>query len=268
MCLALGFRHPDDGLIRWNSRPATPPPTLGRPDAKIPMMNPAVPRRYTDGNIQLTIPRVASSVQPLMTTVASEQCLSATTDVATQTEPLPLPDQKHIVPWLHEWALRFGLHLALLSLFETLFFWRFVSVTEDSALTSLIGSYVTATVRQCAALTPAERAFVVAIFTDLVNTTTVAAEGQQAAVDRATWNGHLATNSWLYFGGLAGTVTLLSVARRRGVPWRSVVGENLALILFLGLYEWMFFATVVLKYRPVSAPELDAMVVAEFLDGC
>jgi len=36
----------------------------------------------------------------------------------------------------------------------------------------------------------------------------------------------------------------------------------------LGIYEWMFFSTIVLKYQAISMQELDRMVVDEFMAQC
>jgi hypothetical protein len=101
--------------------------------------------------------------------------------------------------------------------------------------------------------------------------TTVAATAAEAAASRHAFNDTLFRNSWLYFGALATTVGLLaSTASLRRIPirWGRLVGKNLGLVTLLGLYEWMFFRTVVLQYQAVTPAELDGMVLTEFETAC
>ena len=146
------------------------------------------------------------------------------------------------------WATQFTMHLMLISLFETLFFWLFVSRSEDTALTSLVNNYVGGILNSCANMTQAQRTVLVDVFNALVNVTAVNQEGAAAAQGRATSNNVLVRNSWLYFGGLSTLLTVLagvSAVTRRPLPWRHMTVENLGMVILLGLYEWMFFRTIV-----------------------
>jgi hypothetical protein len=63
----------------------------------------------------------------------------------------------------------------------------------------------------------------------------------------------------------------LSVSNRlckNEVNWRNLILENLTLVALLGLYELMFFSTIVLKYQSISIQELDALVINELLAAC
>jgi hypothetical protein len=225
------------------------------------------------------IPRVASSLRPLLTEVPS------LTDLTIRTPPTPLhielpspprqsPSRNRVwrVPFTALiWSLRFAVHLVLISVFETVFFWLYVSKSEDKALIGLVNTYTTAVTDGCASLTPTDRQLVSDFLLALVNTTTVNEAGEIAAAERTAFNDTLFRNSWLYVAGLLGLVaTLTAAASRTGrpVPWRLVIGENVALVAFLGLYEWMFFHTVAFRYRAVSTSELDRMVVNEFNAAC
>jgi hypothetical protein len=172
---------------------------------------------------------------------------------------------------LHTAALHGTFHLLLISLFETLFFWLFVSRQEDSALTGLVNTYTGRAFATCATLTPLQRADLREWVSLFLNTSTAVTEAATAAEERQAFNSALLRNSWLYFGGLAtafGLLTSTAHLRRLPVRWSHLVGENLALVTFLGLYEWMFFRTVALQYRAVTPAELDGMVVSEFLADC
>jgi len=171
----------------------------------------------------------------------------------------------------HLWAIRFSLHLVLISLFETIFFWQFVSKSEDAALTGLVSTYAGGVLAACRSLSPAQRVAVDDVFDLFINQTMVDTAGVFAAQTRATFNGVLLRNSWLYFGGLCTLFASLSaaaIALKRDIRWAHIVGENIALVSLLGLYEWMFFHTIIYQYEAISPAELDRMVVDEFQANC
>jgi hypothetical protein len=186
-----------------------------------------------------------------------------------QVPPSPAPISK--TARIHLWTIRFTLHLLLISAFETLFFWKYVAPSEDTALTGLVNTYTSAAFSTCAQMSPTELNLTNAIFNALINTTSTLEDAKVAAASRATDNDVLYRNSWLYFGGLMTLFGFLaSTAHLRRIPlhWGHILGENLALVTLLGLYEYMFFRTVAFRYRAVSADELDGMVVTEFAAAC
>lgn len=179
-------------------------------------------------------------------------------------------------PWpytAHSWALRLSLHLVLISVFETLFFWFFVSKSEDTALIGLVNTYMEGVLNTCTNMTQADRAITNYVFDALFNVTDIDEAGVNAASDRTAFNDALLGTSWTYFGTILGIFTGLVVTTRfspepRRFRWRGIVGENVALIVLLGLYEWMFFHTIVFRYRAISMAELDRMIVTEFGTTC
>ena len=169
------------------------------------------------------------------------------------------------------WTTQFTMHLMLISLFETVFFWLFVSKSEDTALTSLVNNYVGGILNSCSNMTQPQRTALVEIFNALVNVTAVNQQGFAATQDRTAFNDILLRNSWLYFGGLSTLLTVLAgtaAVMKRPLPWRHMTVENLGMVTLLGLYEWMFFRTIVYQYKSVSISELDQMVTNEFVAEC
>ena len=159
----------------------------------------------------------------------------------------------------------------LISLFETLFFWLFISRTEDAALVTLVNSYTGNLLNACQNLSVPQRTAVLDILNLFINGTATDAAGATAAADRAAFNGQLLRNSWLYFGGgLALLTATLGAAlwRRLQMRWGQILAENLVLVLLLGAYEWMFFRSVVLRYQAVTPAELDRMVVDQVEAAC
>ena len=180
------------------------------------------------------------------------------------TEPNPEPNPEP-TPKLEEHALRFAFHLTLISAFETLFFWQFVAPTEDAALIGLVNGY---TGGLCQGITPAQQNATQAIFAALHNQTgAIRIAGTVAAQSRTDYNRGLIQQSWFYFGCLTIVFCLLAVGVR-SVNWRTLLVENLVLVTLLGLYEWMFFSTIVLRYQSISMPELNVMILNTVASRC
>jgi hypothetical protein len=111
---------------------------------------------------------------------------------------------------------------------------------------------------------------VVADLIDLFLNQTMAAQ-DIAVRQRNDYNQVLVRNSWLYFAGITTLFVSLSVSNHlcnNDVNWRNLILENLTLVALLGLYELMFFSTVILKYQSISIQELDGLVINELLAAC
>lgn len=214
------------------------------------------------------LPHVTSNLAPLLLTPSSPEPLHLE---IPSISPLPQPVITDYVQITYQWALRFSMHLTLISLFETLFFWKFVSASEDTALISLVQGYIQGVLNSCANLTQEQRVVVRDVFDLFINQAKADAAGAAAATSRSAVNYLLFRNSWLYFGGILTIftgITTLGVVKGYKTDWQALVTENLTLVTFLGLYEWMFFSTVVMRYLAISMPELDRMVVDEFQQQC
>ena len=207
------------------------------------------PISYSESHMH--IPRIQDRLEPLL--------LPSTIEV------IELPDREWSwVKTAHAYAMRFSLHLALISLFETIFFWHFISQSEDTALISLVNTYAQRVLEGCATMTGAQRIAVRDVFDLFINQTLVDANSAVALTNRNTFNGILIRNSWVYFGSLVAlfaSTTAVGLYNRFPINWRAILLENLTLVTLLGFYEWMFFSTVVLQYQATSIQELDSMVV-------
>ena len=184
--------------------------------------------------------------------------------------PNPItPKKDSWIPLLHYWALRFSFHLSLISLFETIFFWNFISKSEDQALINVINGYTAGIVSSCRNLTVPDKNVVAGLIALLLNQTMAA---DVSAIDkRNAFNLILIRTSWTYFGGITALFAGLSVSNymcKNAVNWQNLIMENLTLVALLGLYEWMFFSTIVLKYQSISIQELDGLVINELLAAC
>jgi len=217
------------------------------------MSSPLRPTAFSENDINLLRLK-----EPLVLSLSSPISLSLT----------PSPPQTNPI---HGYALRFSIHLTLISLFETLFFWKFVSKTEDAVLINLINDYTSGFMNACSGLTDSQRAMLRELVDRAINPASVDVAAIAAMQQRDLINNALLQNSWIYFGGLLTTVAGLSawgIFRRYKTDWPAIVGENLGLVTLLGLYEWMYFSTIILKYQAISMPELDRMVLDNFQASC
>ena len=177
-------------------------------------------------------------------------------------------------PTLHpilKYALHWSFHLSLIAMFETLFFWQFVSPSEDAALVNLIGNYTHGIFQTCANLTSEQQQSLRTLFGLFINQSVVDRIGTSALSSRNVYNWILLRNSWLYFVGITSIFLLIGATiyyKKKPMQWHIFLLENFALIVMLGLYEWMFFQTVVFSYKSVSIPELDKMITDKFVNQC
>jgi len=239
-------------------------------------------RSFSEGHVDLILgrhrdfPRVISNLQNLIEDVRSPPDTEGSANWITLTTPPPSPPSppeaaELLTSFLHRWSLRFSVHVTLIALFETLFFWVFVSKKEDSSLVGLVNDYAGELLSQCDSMNTSQRIVFMDLVDMLVNQTQVASQGAAAAAARDLANGALLTNSWVYFGSLVvltGGLAAGAKYRRLPVHWRQLVCENLGLIVVLGLYEYMFFSTVVYPYQSISQPELDRMLLTEIDASC
>jgi hypothetical protein len=173
-----------------------------------------------------------------------------------------------------KWSTRFlgfGVHLSLVSLFETLFFFLFISKSEDAGLENMINNYITGVLTTCNTWPANTTAVVNDILSVLINKNQTLALAAQAATTRAAFNHTLFVQAWLYVAGLASLVALgttASLCTRTRIAWGRVLVENFIMVSLLGLYELTFFKTIIYNYENISLPELDGNIVTQLNAQC
>ena len=215
------------------------------------------PTSYSEGYI-VTLPSPPSNMVPLL--------------LPSPTSP-PLVEQTstHYVEIGYNLALRFSLHIALISLFETVFFWAFVSKQENNALEILMNTYTSNIFSNCSSLSIDQRIGLFDLVNTVANSTHVYSTAHETLSKRTMFNDILVRDSWTYVGcltALFGGLSIFAHIRKIRIQWAQILGENAAMIILLGMYEWMFFQTIVLRYQAISAPELNLRIVDEFYQQC
>ena len=159
----------------------------------------------------------------------------------------------------------------MISIFESAFFFAYVSTLEDNGILNTIQNYVNPLLQGCWNWTVQDRVYVEEILNMIVNTSTLSQDAITAEQDRSTINASLMHRSWGYVGGLATLTALLTgllVWKKHPPKWKSLLIEQCSMVLLLAAYEWLFFRTIVLPYKAISATEVNQYIVAELNTIC
>ncbi len=193
---------------------------------------------------------------------------SANSNTQPALEPLNVPlsavKPRFDFVWWYEKCVSLLIHISLISLFETVFFFQFIAKSEDSGLLKTIDGYVYALGDSCA-VWPANVTLVLRdVLQVLVNVQNVTLAANIAATGRSHFNNNLQVQSWLYFVGitsLTGLASAWAVWKKYKFHWRRVFLENVAMVTLLGIYEFVFFRTIIYNYVSLSMPEIDLHIV-------
>ena len=195
-----------------------------------------------------------------------------------QRSPEPLPKQtkqtKKLVcneGKIVNYALRFVFHITLISIFESVFFFLYISKLEDNGIDRTVGTFVNDAVSTCMNFTDLERNVTNDLLSLFVNSSIIIQQGNDAYNSRAVINRNLFLRSWIYVGGLAGFFVLLTgiaLLRKVNIKWTKLVLENLVLVTILAAYEYTFFSTVIFPYNPITGQEILRNAVYTLQSDC
>jgi len=199
-----------------------------------------------------------------------ESLLSPKTDNDEFTRPLLTRTFTPSETWYNR-LIGFAFHITLISLFETIFFFQFISLSEDTGLQKTVKGYINGILNQCNGWSPNTTQGVEDLLVLLINTTVIAQEDQVAITNRSKWNNSLQVQAWLYVGSLASTlVVAISLGHQASLrlAWKRILLENAIMVSLLGLYEFIFFKTIIYNYENLSLPELNQFVVSQLQQTC
>lgn len=175
------------------------------------------------------------------------------------------------VEFIVDYSMRFTFHLFLISIFEVLFYFQFVSKDEDAGILTTTNYYTSSIINSCTGLNSSESSLLNLILGKIVNSSQILALGEVSASDRQLKNDAIYKLSLTYIGILGGLQVLLgiiSVVNKFKIKWGHIILENLALVVFLGLYELMFFETIIKKYQALTPGEISAQFVIGLQQRC
>ena len=175
--------------------------------------------------------------------------------------------EKQIVAML----IKLLLHITLISIFETLFYFLYVSSLENNGIENAINTFINGVIEDCYNMTSEQLIVVDNILESYINVSDVIKKGNTEELVRYTYNKHISNIAWGYVSGLSGLFVILAVytrVRKIKINWKNVVLENFAMVILLGLYELLFFNTIVHKYLPISTEELSRDAVKKLQPAC
>jgi len=168
-------------------------------------------------------------------------------------------------------VMRFLFHIVLISVFESLFFFIYVSTLEDSGIEKTVGGFINSAVDSCTNFTPSEALVATDILSLFINSTQTIQQGQIAFEHRKVFNSNLFVRAWIYVGCFGTVFVLISACvlyKKIKIQWKTMLVENIGMVLMLAAYEYMFFSTIIFPYQPISAAEISENAIEDLQQSC
>ena len=186
--------------------------------------------------------------------------------------PLPEPIthykyEKQIV----EVVIKLLLHITLIGIFETLFYFMYVSSLENNGIEKTVNTFIDNAANGCVNLNSAEIQLIDSILSPYINASQVIQSGNMEELQRGMYNDKISKRAWAYVGGLMGLFVLVTgyvLKRKIQINWKYIVSENVAMVVLLALYELMFFNTIIYPYEPISTDEIGRNAVEKLQQSC
>ena len=179
--------------------------------------------------------------------------------------------------------MMFIIHLSLISIFEIIFFFSVIVSYENLSMTGVIDAFASPIINKCSNFNNAEKQIFYGLVNSIINITDLNNNAANELSERTTKNNIILGYAWLYFGIITG-VSLITIItnflnfkfltlqnqeltqplvisenikiNKKHVNLIKIIMDNIIMITILGLYEYLFFKTVILKYQPISNNEL------------
>jgi hypothetical protein len=171
--------------------------------------------------------------------------------------------------WLDKgvlFVIKGSLHIFFISAFETIFYFLYVSKSEDTGIMNTINTYYMPLIQSCDTWSNRTRALLLDILTYEINKSSVDIKGIYAAQAREEFNMNLLHWSIAYSGICLGIFSLMVgvvVWKKIQIHWIHLFSEHLLFVFLLGLYEYFFFRTIIYPYQTISTDELNQYLVDE-----
>jgi hypothetical protein len=180
---------------------------------------------------------------------------------STQIQQKP---KKNLLTYILKKALLFIFHLLLISIFEIVFFFNVVVKYENTALYNLADEYINPIISSCQMLNQTDKIIFNDIFNYLVNVSSINHSGYTELNQINLYNNHIVLLAWTYVIVLSIIFLILlglNVYFKHKIKIYKIVLDNIFMIACLGLYEYMFFNTIIIKYRNIDSSILTKYVV-------
>jgi hypothetical protein len=190
-------------------------------------------------------------------------------DIYVQLEDRYTPDSKCLV-----WTIRslsFAFHIFLIGIFESLFFFLFISKSEDKGIQEIIQNYINGILSQCGGWSANQTNTISNMLILFINATQVKTSALDATNGRTSHNATLEIQAWLYVICMFTCICCgAAIARfnKMKIPWQRILIENFIMVALLGVYEFAFFKTIIYNYRSLTVEELNGYIVTQLQGTC
>ena len=187
----------------------------------------------------------------------------------SQTDP---ETKTHLWETIINKLILFFTHLFLVAIFELIFFFNFVTKYEDKALVDVFNQMTNQATSICSSLNQYDKKVVDNFLGLFLNTTKINEDSNNAYNLRTIYNHTLLSKGvyyFLYVTGLNFLIILLNfVWFRRKINYKTIIIDNLVMISLLGLFEYLFFSTIIFNYQTISPNELNKQISDSVLKNC
>lgn len=164
-------------------------------------------------------------------------------------------------------------HIFLISIFESVFFRLFITKSEDKGILTTVQRLIGGVTNTCQTWNTNQTALLNDVLTLFVNVSQVEYQASHTFTTRSNYNKAIFTRSWIYVGALGSlmvVLALVSIWRKwiQRIHIRQILLENIGLVAMLGLYEYMFFRTVIYDYDSISVQEIEGNILQTLQGQC
>ena len=179
-------------------------------------------------------------------------------------ELIPVKEEK--IPYYHGivlFIIKGSLHIFFISTFETIFYFYFVSKSEDNGIKAAFNVYYTPLIQTCGNWTNVTHGLLEDYISYGPNKSVIDARGWAATSARDQQNNTLLNLSVFYSVFCLFLFLLMALLARIlhiNVRWPKLLGEHFAFVGLLGAYEYFFFRTIIYRYSTLSTDEINQYI--------
>lgn len=182
----------------------------------------------------------------------------------------------YIIHWRYEkgaleLCIKLLLHITLISIFETLFYFLYVSSLENSGIEWTVNAFINDALNGCKSLNSTQIQDLNSILEKYIDASDIINTGNLQESIRILYNNNISIRAWIY---ICVCVSLFLIVfthikcRRIKIEWTCIILENTAMVTILGLYEFIFFNTIIYPYQPLSSDEIERNTIQQLQNIC
>jgi hypothetical protein len=177
---------------------------------------------------------------------------------------LPAPPQNRIIIWINNYKIEFinvslsvFLHVCIMIIFEIYFYFNYVIFIEKEAFLDKINDYFDE-------LTKYNTQVIAYNFIEIQNEMDTIYENYRMAVTRQEKELHhlmiVACKIGSGFWSVFFLLWVIGILHFKEIKWKTILVENIVMLVLLGLFEYLFFMNIIMNYNPISDAELEYIV--------